>query len=173
MPTVRIRVGAKFGFLTVTRTIPRSKCECLCECGTTKIYWNVNILRREGTKSCGCLQKRMLHKRANPDAPLENLIASYIRTAERRGISFHLSKEQFRLLVTANCFYCRKPPNRTWHRWKRTLQYNGIDRKYGNKNYTKENCVTCCTECNYKKNQMNFDVFMQLLGKTGNINANV
>ena len=37
--------------------------------------------------------------------------------------------------------------------------YNGIDRKNANDDYTEENCVPCCSVCNFAKGVMSYDDF--------------
>ena len=61
---VKIKVGMKFGKLTVVKQEESDKCGtrwlCQCECGNTKVVRSSNLLRGY-TKSCGCMMgKRSL-----------------------------------------------------------------------------------------------------------------
>lgn len=56
-------IGQKFGRLTPVEYVPGSYYRCLCECGrqtTVKTY----SLKRGLTRSCGCLRKEVMTKRA-------------------------------------------------------------------------------------------------------------
>ncbi len=60
-----------------------------------------------------------------------------------RGLGdFMLNKEEFRALVTAKCYYCKKQVEG---------ETNGIDRINNVLGYTKTNCVTACWKCNRMK----------------------
>lgn len=81
----------------------------------------------------------------------------YIKNAEKRNIKFELTKDQFKKLTKEDCFYCLLPPNKKikYKQYKGEYIYNGVDRIDSNKDYTQNNCVTCCTTCNMMKTNMN------------------
>ena len=82
---------------------------------------------------------------AEKKANIDKYLINYISGAKDRNLSFDLTKEKFEELVTSPCFYCSS--------------YNeneviGIDRINSLKNYTVDNCVSCCKTCNYMKGTM-------------------
>lgn len=54
-------IGQKYGRLTVVERLPNSsKWKCLCECGNY-VEVTTNHLKQNHTRSCGCLQKDIMH----------------------------------------------------------------------------------------------------------------
>ena len=45
-------------------------------------------------------------------------------------------------------------------------KHNGIDRTDPNKGYTTENCVSCCSKCNYAKHEMTLSEYKEWLIKS-------
>jgi hypothetical protein len=75
----------------------------------------------------------------------------YSRNANRRKKQFKLTKEECIELFQQICYYCG------------TLEtMNGIDRIDSNQGYFIENCVSCCKQCNFMKNDKNQDKFIKL-----------
>lgn len=72
---------------------------------------------------------------------------SYKKRAEKKQLAFLLSKEQFYKYQMSPCYYCGKESS--------TTHINGVDRKDNGKGYTEDNCVTCCSFCNYLKRDVN------------------
>ena len=70
----------------------------------------------------------------------ENRYNIYKKNAKRRNIDFKLTKEEFYNITQLPCFYCGD-----FH------DYNGIDRIDSTKDYTINNCVSCCEICNKMK----------------------
>jgi hypothetical protein len=54
-----LRIGQKYGRLTILEFLPNYKCLVQCDCGTIKTVRIYN-LRPKGTLSCGCLQKEKI-----------------------------------------------------------------------------------------------------------------
>ena len=71
--------------------------------------------------------------------------------SKSRGYSWELSMDQSALFYTQPCHYCGEPPNG---------KLNGIDRQDSSVGYIIENCVPCCTTCNYAKQQLSPDEFV-------------
>ena len=77
-----------------------------------------------------------------------------IRASEKK-LDFELDVDDYTWLVMENCYICGKPSSKT--------HINGIDR-YDNKHgYVKNNCKSCCANCNYIKRDNNYDEFIQKL----------
>lgn len=133
---------------------------CLCECGNEKIVDNSN-LTSGNVKSCGCLHKKRLKElhegNINKDAAFQTVVRDYKRGAKNRGFEFDLTEAQIKELTQKNCFYCGCSPNKVkdrngQHIFKDSVYvYNGIDRIDNDAGYMYNNCVTCCTECNWAK----------------------
>lgn len=141
---------------------------CKCDCGTTTIVVRGSLLHQQ-QKSCGCLFKELMVKKsaAQKGKPSLNaksagqssfniLLRRYKNGAKERKIGFFLSKEKFKVLVDDVCYYCgTKPQTLIQHPCAISgYLYNGIDRVNSNKDYTEDNCVTCCKVCNYMKHEL-------------------
>lgn len=95
------------------------------------------------------------------------LMRTYVTGAKNRGHEFNLTKEQFEDIITKNCYYCGKEPQPATEEQLRkrgnikqpTFYYNGIDRLDSSKGYVLDNCVPCCTTCNYMKRTLSVDEF--------------
>ena len=142
-----------------------------CKCGTIKDLSRSNLKRRQ---SCGCrVVDRM--RIASGEVSHNVLYTTYKHRAKKTGISFKLSKLQFRELISNNCFYCNIQPkdyntyvtdgnkskairqesiDRAW------IKANGIDRVNSNKGYILSNCVTCCEQCNRSKLDYTIEEFL-------------
>lgn len=156
----------KFGMLTVIEFINRNKKGAKwllrCECGNTVIRIAGNFTRKEHKHSCGCISKNPGKKNAG----FRRLYNDYRASAFKRNYRFNITKKLFKVLVFSNCYYCNSPPG---ERYKKqvvhTLLANGIDRIDNTKNYTKENCVSCCSTCNKAKGSMSKSDFLMWVKK--------
>ena len=109
-----------------------------------------------------------------------NLYRYYKTNSKKRGHEFLLSKEEFENLIFQNCFYCGEPPKPMTESQMKghgntkqpPLYYNGIDRLNNNLDYTVDNCVPCCSKCNYMKHTENIEDFIQRI-KTIYTNLNL
>lgn len=104
------------------------------------------------------------------DNPAYNsLWRTYQQGARERNISWELSVDQFLQLVTQNCYYCGETPKYRSKRYGTNLMHttpvNGIDRLDPSKTYTIDNCVTCCSYCNYMKQAHNKESFLKHIEK--------
>ena len=108
------------------------------------------------------LSKRGAIKLSNHKAAKNHLYQSYIKMAKKRDYSFGLSQKQFEKLINDNCFYCGQPPLRKYRGYVRDLglSFNGVDRMNNSIGYILENCVSCCTTCNYMKRIMTAEQFL-------------
>lgn len=76
----------------------------------------------------------------------------YKYRALKAEIQFELSFEQCFKIFNSDCFYCGEKPN------SETL--NGIDRMINSEDYLENNCVSCCQMCNYIKNCLDTEIFI-------------
>lgn len=145
---------------------------CKCDCGNTK---NVSLrcLVMGYTNSCGCEKQSGLRKQTDAErlAPGESafnrLYHDYRRSAARKGRVFELTKDQFRVITSGNCFYCGAVPIKTY--WANLSKlsgpyvYNGVDRLNNDVGYVGDNCVPCCWKCNRLKSDMSIDEFRSVI----------
>jgi hypothetical protein len=98
---------------------------------------------------------------ANPAKVLENNLSNnenieyryvtYKRSAETKRLTFEFNKEEFIELVKMPCYYCGILQEKG---------FNGIDRLDSDKDYIKDNCVSCCTMCNMMKGTTSPTIFV-------------
>lgn len=85
---------------------------------------------------------------------IKNRLTDSIRTANRRGLTWDISLEQFEALTKQQCHYCNNklPETKT-----------GLDRKDSDLGYIVSNVVPCCRYCNQvKSNLFSYDEFLKL-----------
>ena len=61
-----------------------------------------------------------------------------------------------------NCFYCNCLPAKECYTETRTSLYiyNGVDRRDNSLGYILNNCVSCCSSCNFAKNNKTEEEFL-------------
>lgn len=165
-------VGQSFGWFKVigfSHVDHSSFVKCLCKCGTSKIV-RASDLTSGKTISCGCYNRspekaQMNREQASlpkGEASFNFLYNNYKNGALRRGYSFELTKEEFKILTLQNCYYCGIEPKQEFKCVKRangTVIYNGIDRIDNMEGYILSNSVACCFVCNKAKSTMTIDEF--------------
>lgn len=143
-------------------------------------------LKRKRVKSCGCLSKHSMSvRRAKNGGPSVNEKAwlwyfkQYATSAKKRKLSFEYNIDSFKTITQKKCYYCGLAPSPK-NRYRNdklakketidqsTIYVNGIDRLNPNKGYISNNCVPCCTECNYHKGRYTLDEFMAWLQRINN-----
>jgi hypothetical protein len=94
---------------------------------------------------------------------MHDLLVSRKAGARKRGIEWHLTEEQFRVLVLSPCHYTGRLPSLV-HRSSGGAQVvvNGIDRLDNSKGYEAGNCVPCCADVNYAKRALSPADFLTL-----------
>ena len=172
-------VGQMFGGLEIKEVIPSNQqgkhviLNCLCHfCGNMKMINGGKIKKRN---SCGCKQndsstwknsdgpKSMPWQLPSGVAAKNNLEYQYIRGAKKRNISYELTSEEFEELVTGKCNYCGRKHTQTAKGQGKTsgdFKYTGIDRIDSKLGYVKNNCVSCCWDCNDMKKDRDVEQFV-------------
>jgi hypothetical protein len=84
------------------------------------------------------------------EARLREQEGVYKFNARRKGVVWHLTRDQFREIVAAPCRYCGAAPA------------GGVDRLDNSSGYTPGNAVPACSPCNYAKRQMSAAEFLDL-----------
>lgn len=85
----------------------------------------------------------------------------YRNNAKRRGIEFQLTSDEFKELVEQPCHYCGGHSSE----YDTRSRGNGIDRKDSSIGYIVDNCVPCCSKCNFIKNDMPYNDFKNYIKK--------
>jgi hypothetical protein len=154
---------------------------CKCVCGNTKLIPLGNLYDKRETakaKSCGCTKKFVnginAQSRRKPESVYRYIYEQYQSSAKVRNIEFKLTKEEHFEIIKQKCYYCGSEPElKQPHKGKGKyigvpVPYNGIDRIDSSDGYEKENCVPCCTRCNYMKSDMNVSSFAEHILKIAN-----
>jgi hypothetical protein len=159
---------------------------CKCDCGK-EAATSTTLLLKGIKKSCGCQNYQIEpHKnsRLDPKDVSKNvLFRRYQNTAKKKKIDWIIEKIDFLRLIEQNCYYCGIEPNRRFNAYitkteryvSRNKQrcksaeiiYNGLDRVSSDKPYVLDNVVSCCTICNFAKNELDFEDFKNWVKRIG------
>lgn len=138
-----------------------------CDCGNEFLVIKNNLIKGS-SKSCRrglCAKRKYKSLGESVTYTIKN---SYIRNAKKRGLEWLLTDEEFSILTLSLCFYCgieptgRKIIKNVINKRKQfcTVIMNGIDRLDSSLGYTKDNCVSSCTNCNYAKSDLTHQQFI-------------
>lgn len=153
--------GQRFGRLLALEDVGRDKKQsvlwmCTCDCGN-KITVNADSLRSGNTKSCGCYHKirtRELFCKPPEETGLQKVFCDYRKSARNKQLRFELSKEEFKILIKSNCYYCGDTPSNHLTQHGHPFKYQGINRLDNMQGYIPGNVVPCCIRCNKWKNNL-------------------
>lgn len=134
---------------------------CKCDCGKERIVSRSHLISGN-TKSCGCYNGA-IHRLPDKEASINKIYSIYKYHAEKRKLSFELSKEEFLQLAKEKCYYCGKEPSNTHKNIHNqgNFVYNGIDRIDNIKGYEINNVISCCWECNKAKGKRSQKEFFE------------
>lgn len=142
----------------------RSKCLL---CGETKDVPSYYFMREHVSCECEEWQNKyggLIGRKPLPDYQSHVNIAynHYMKSAKERNLEFRLTKAEFRELVEQNCFYCGAEPQVRYTSKNLHGEYawNGIDRVDNAIGYLKDNCVPCCSMCNFAKSTHTKEEFL-------------
>lgn len=167
---INIELGTRFNSLTVLENIIRYNnsmyWRCLCDCGKELVV-SGSDLRSGHTKTCGC---RNLKQR---EPQIKHLYNNYKYAAEKRNHIFNLNIDEFKDIISRDCYYCGEKPIQEFNYiykniLKSQLLYNGIDRIDNSIGYYLENCVACCKICNFAKGKLQTLDFISWIKKAYN-----
>jgi hypothetical protein len=96
------------------------------------------------------------------DSSSEKIFSDYIKSAKKRKKEFEITHDDFQNIIKGNCYICGKV-NTPCHK-------NGIDRFDSMIGYKIDNCRACCSECNYMKNDIPYENFINHLIDINNNN---
>ena len=183
--------GQKFGRLLVLRCVDNTTSkavlwECLCECGKICTVKGI-LLRRENTKSCGCLRREIMRQVAATRNLRHGEGSNGKETPEYRAWSNMLSRcnnnkhQLFGDYGGRGVKVCER-----WHVYenfifdmgRRPSRKHSLDRIDNNKNYMPENCrwATMVQQNNNqrprrKRKEYNITDFVNYAGKTQTVLA--
>lgn len=140
------------------------KIRVLCPICKREVEHDHGTIRRvdrpeQGLMSCGCDIQRWRAEKFRVGTPLESCLRKlekrYRSNASDRGHQFLLDPVVFSELVQSPCFYCGTSPYKAPFSQTvstRHILLNGVDRVDSTLDYTPENTVACCHQCNIMKN---------------------
>jgi hypothetical protein len=136
---------------------------CTCDCGNTIVVRGSAITSGKA-KSCGCFRSESIgnwnKRRRNPDPWISEMnVYRYHLSVDKLSrrhlaITWGLNLEEYKVLVTSNCYYCGAEPSGLpllKHLRGSGVRKSGIDRVDNLKGYEPGNCVPCCAGCNREK----------------------
>lgn len=145
--------------------------KCQCDCGNIFYSRERKLLTRCGCISCtAAIRQRDFHISKSGIEQLgvkKRIYREYKRGAIKRNLSFELTFDEFLNITSKPCTYCGKEPyiNNGNVQYMQTKanpwKHNGIDRLDTTKGYTLDNCVPCCSNCNYAKHDLTLENFKQ------------
>lgn len=152
-----------------------TKWHCKCDCGKEVVAY-ASDLKRGGRPSCGCLKSekiREIRKLSPGEGGLNQLFGQYRKSAKERDLIFALTVAEFKSLIDESCHYCGSKATLKVFSENRMIRnningnfiYTGIDRKDSSLGYQNDNCITCCKTCNFAKNDMSYDKFIDYLNR--------
>ena len=168
MPPARDYTGMQVGELIAVRPTDHRRgsgimWEWLCSCGQVRQAVANDLI--QATKRgviVRCLECNHAKTKATGEASKNMVLHNYKRHARNRGLRFLLTSGEATALFEGPCFYCGAPPSNRMEKRQANgpYIYNGIDRVDSSKDYTPENCVSCCIVCNRAKSDMSFEEFI-------------
>lgn len=148
----------------------KTRCiEGVCEnCGLAhRMKWGHFVSRGYRFRHLKCAQAEWNSEQkeaANKTHPIrigERIARKYQHGAKARGYIYRLHIMEVTHLVFSNCFYCGREPSS----YRGKFKYTGIDRLDNSKGYFLENCVSCCSICNFLKRDMPYEKWADFLNR--------
>lgn len=173
--------GKRYGKLMVVGVADKTVCgkvrlSCLCDCGSSVVAVKNNLVRGK-TTSCGCVHSDLvsvrMRARSPKDAAAFGHYRSYRTRAEKSGVPFDISEDEFREIASSECWYCGRPPKEKvgklfGEEHYTGYFYNGLDRFDNGLGYEKDNVVPCCIMCNIAKNKFSYEEFIGMCARVAN-----
>lgn len=141
----------------------RSYFKCYCNrCGKETIvrsdrFGKSNYKPKSCSNCVNDLQKQIAEtKYPSEEKKLRDRVSSIIACANGRNYKMNLTREEIKEYLVKPCYYCN------------CENCMGIDRLDSKKDYSKDNCVSCCTICNRMKNKYDLNTFLDKVYKIYN-----
>lgn len=129
------------------------------EYATIKYRKNSQYLKTGETICSNCANHRMSGENSGKYIHGTPRYSEYRNNARNRNIEFNLSIDEFKQLTSQPCHYCGGYSSD----WIENSRGNGIDRKNSNEGYYLDNCVPCCSKCNFIKNTTPYNKFLEYI----------
>lgn len=165
-------VGKRFDHLVVIAYSHQMKhtsyWTCQCDCGSIVIKGGRTMAHEHKlgkVQSCGCVRsptKRNGHGLTPELVGRNTYYSRYKHDSRARGHSFEIDLETFGELTSKCCFYCGQPPRNIPLGKEVIYLGNGLDRKDSFKGYTIDNVVPCCKNCNFAKQKLSQEEYIDL-----------
>lgn len=171
-------------FIKKNTRVSRVVWECSCTCGNKHLATASQLIRKKCTRCVNCTKnvrkiagtKKLLEYNNSREHlgtaqySFNRLLSRYKSGAATRNLQFNLTEHEFRVLTSSNCHYCGIAPLKEANFYnyikddgQAYYKYNGVDRKDNKLGYTSENCVPCCSDCNFLKAGRDYDYFISLI----------
>lgn len=141
---------------------------CVCDCGTRFAARSRELVRGH-TQSCGCLARERMRESGGWNrlpyghASRNELLASYKKSANERGLVWAITDQEFFDLVAQPCAYCLTPPDsirRPNVGVNGEFRHSGVDRINSVYGYEVGNVAPCCWNCNRAKGALSVKEFL-------------
>jgi hypothetical protein len=156
------------------------KYECICGNIETAPKHSLlsSIRRNKNTYCCSKCRKDKLSDWAKKacvrytdhvEAKCSILFSNYRSKSKMKNWNFKLTFDEFKTLVTSNCYYCNLEPNKCRIDNAKSRQgisriyFNGVDRINSSEGYIISNVVPCCEDCNKAKRNLEYNQFLDLI----------
>ena len=133
---------------------------CKCDCGgerlvrTTRFKLGLVTMCAACARADGAKRGAEARRKLSDDERVTNdRYSIYKQNAKKRGIVFDIALPLFSSLLDKACTYCG------------THERIGVDRVDSSLGYSAENCVPCCSDCNYAKRDMSQESFLNLVAR--------
>lgn len=145
--------------------------DVLCICGTKKTF-SCSKLRSGDCKQCSNCSFKQRSEKAKTVSQYEQMFRRLVLDrSKKHNIDITLTVNDYAKIISQNCFYCNDAPRLTtrfsMRKYVNTepVFANGIDRIDSSLGYTLDNCIPCCTSCNYAKHQLTQQEFFEKISK--------
>lgn len=159
-------VGTVVGMQTIVESprIVKTKMRYGVRCNEclTLTWRTLQTVERKDLGCITCANKKKSERMAGSDNDrmYKRLMSNVKSNARNRGMEFALSIDDIKELADKNCHYCGGAPER--RKMKDEIFFcNGIDRIDSSLGYIKNNCVSCCKQCNLAKLDYSVDEFLK------------
>lgn len=161
--------GYKFGKFTVLERSEQYKknfvlWKCACACGNIKEISSNNLIKGISL-SCDCANESELNKDKEKYSKVDRIWRKLFLTTKRKvqekNFRFELNIDDFRNIVSKNCFYCNQVPEikGITRISKDSILANNLVRFDTNLGFIPANCVASCKICQIMKGDLDFDEF--------------
>jgi len=132
-----------------------------CQCG--------NLKTKGSTQCMECYSRRL----SGGESAFNAVWNDYVQQSRRRRLEWLLTKDDARKLFGGSCFYCGASPSvvKTIPNGQGFFVFNGLDRKDNTRGYDRDNCVSCCTVCNFMKRAMSVDDFLNHIHRIASVHV--